>query len=381
MSWLPVRHRQLSSVRTAGPPTRPERPCAVTASASSAASPRPSAAYPHRDHADARPSAPGGHAAGHAPRTVVRPAPTQPVPTPPSTARPPAVPPATTIRPSSRATVATPGAVAAPEDGTTRYLCAAVHRRGAFTDSIIEEFLVERLRAAPPSPGLDSAAVLRDAVAARARRRARDAALLALLALLAVVAPAGILLWLVVGLVAGRPRPAGGTIRRHVVGVLQPAAAAAMVVAVPAVSAVSGIGLVGGFPAAAVAALLTLGTLAVLGADEFVVHRLVRDGPGRRVPARLPELTRGLGAPHPWSGPCPVPGGAGPGRGRDEYGPQASGRADVIVHRSRSPFIGAGLALETQTIALPLEPVINPSGCADPTSSAPPSCTNTSHAR
>ena len=304
-----------------------------------------------------------------APQPVTRPAPTRPVATPPPTARPLAVPPTTTLGPRGGATVATRGALAAPEDGTTRYLCAAVHRRDAFTDSIIEEFLIERQRAAPPSPGLDSAAVLRDAVAARARRRARDAALLGLLALLTIVAPAGILLWLVAGLVFGRPRPAGGTVRRHVIGVFQPAAAAAMVVAVPAVSAVSGLGLLGGFPAAASATLLTLGALAVLGADEFAVHRLVRERfqageflpDYRNSPVAWERRLRGLGHAR-YQAELDRAAAA------DEYGPHAAGRADVIVHRGRSPFIGAGLALETQTIALPLDPDPNRPQGPDPIS-------------
>jgi hypothetical protein len=304
-----------------------------------------------------------------APQAVVRPAPTRPVPAPTVTPRPPSVPPTATVNRTGTGTVATRGTVTTPEDGTTRYLCAAVHRRDAFTDSIIEEFLMERQRAAPPSPGLDSAAVLRDAVAARARRRARDAVLLALLALLAVVAPGGVLLWLVVGLVAGRARPSGGTVQRHVVGVVQPAVAAATAVAVPVVSAVSGLGWLGGPPAAVVAALLTLGTLAVLGADEFAVHRLVRERfqageflpDYRHSPVAWERRLRGLGQARYQEELDRV-------AAADEYGPHAAGRADVIVHRSRSPFIGAGLALETQTIALPLEPDPNRPQGPDPIS-------------
>ncbi|MGH3839116.1 MAG: hypothetical protein ACRDSF_25975, partial [Pseudonocardiaceae bacterium] len=66
-------------------------------------------------------------------------------------------------------------------DGTTRYLCAAAHLDEEFCDEAIAEFLVEPVRAIPPSPGVDSAAVLREAVAAQTRRRIRDGLLLALL--------------------------------------------------------------------------------------------------------------------------------------------------------------------------------------------------------
>ncbi|MGH3770726.1 MAG: hypothetical protein ACRDRW_04915, partial [Pseudonocardiaceae bacterium] len=59
-----------------------------------------------------------------------------------------------------------PGGSAPRLDGTTRYLCAAAHLDEEFCDQAIAEFLVEPVRAIPPSPGVDSAAVLREAVAA-----------------------------------------------------------------------------------------------------------------------------------------------------------------------------------------------------------------------
>ncbi|HEX2297596.1 MAG TPA: hypothetical protein VHH34_03605, partial [Pseudonocardiaceae bacterium] len=66
-------------------------------------------------------------------------------------------------------------------EGPTRYLCAAVHLDAKFANEAIAEFLVEPVRSFTPSPGVDSAAVLREAVAARARRRIRDAVLLGLI--------------------------------------------------------------------------------------------------------------------------------------------------------------------------------------------------------
>ena len=149
-----------------------------------------------------------------APRTVVRPAPTQPVPTPPSTARPPAVSPTTAISPRGGATVATRGVAAAPEDGATvtcvRPSTAAARsptrssRSSSSSGSCGPSLAGPRLRrGAPRRSG-------RTRPPPCPRRRP-----LALLALFADVVPAGILLRLVVGLVAGRPRPAearsGGT--------------------------------------------------------------------------------------------------------------------------------------------------------------------------
>src|SRR5690349_11958194 len=58
-----------------------------------------------------------------------------------------------------------------PTDATTRYLCAAAHLDRDFADTEIREYLVEPTRAVPPTPGLDSVAVLQEAVAARTRRK------------------------------------------------------------------------------------------------------------------------------------------------------------------------------------------------------------------
>ncbi|MGH8574600.1 MAG: hypothetical protein ACREX8_18795, partial [Gammaproteobacteria bacterium] len=87
-------------------------------------------------------------------------------------------------------------------DGTTRYLCAAAHLDEECCDEAIAEFLVESVRAIPPSPGVDSAAVLREAVAAQTRRRIRDGLLLALLVVLALVDLTTVIFWAAVILVA-----------------------------------------------------------------------------------------------------------------------------------------------------------------------------------
>lgn len=78
-------------------------------------------------------------------------------------------------------------------DDTTRYLCAAAHMDPASADGAIREFLVEPARPVPSSPGVDAAAVLAEAVAARTRRKLRDLAVVLLLAglvhLLSVLRP------------------------------------------------------------------------------------------------------------------------------------------------------------------------------------------------
>ncbi|WP_434439361.1 hypothetical protein [Lentzea sp. E54] len=86
-------------------------------------------------------------------------------------------------------------------DDTTRFLCGAAHRDEEFADSAIHEYLVESTRSIPRSPGVNAGAVLREAVAARTRRKVRDGVLL-LLAVVVLFAGSGMLLtgWLLIAL-------------------------------------------------------------------------------------------------------------------------------------------------------------------------------------
>ncbi|MCE7008078.1 hypothetical protein LWC34_35435 [Kibdelosporangium philippinense] len=89
------------------------------------------------------------------------------------------------------------------KDDTTRYLCAAAQLDADFADDAIREFLVERTRPVPPSPGTDATAVLGEAIAARARRKIRDGILAALAVAILFTAPFALLVgWVVVGLIA-----------------------------------------------------------------------------------------------------------------------------------------------------------------------------------
>lgn len=60
------------------------------------------------------------------------------------------------------------------EDEATRLLAAAAHADDEFADAVSEEYLRDPRRAVPPSPGLNAATVLREAVKARGRRLRRD---------------------------------------------------------------------------------------------------------------------------------------------------------------------------------------------------------------
>lgn len=87
-------------------------------------------------------------------------------------------------------------------DDTTRFLCGAAHRDEEFADAAIREYLVEATRSIPRSPGVNAGAVLREAVAARTRRKVRDSVLL-VLAIVVLFAGSGLLLapWLVIAMI------------------------------------------------------------------------------------------------------------------------------------------------------------------------------------
>jgi hypothetical protein len=97
--------------------------------------------------------------------------------------------------------LATRRATSTQRDDPTRYLCAAAHLDPGFADSAIREFLTEPLRAIPPSPAVDVATVLREAVAARRWRLLRDWSLLAILILFAISGIGLAIAWLLFGLV------------------------------------------------------------------------------------------------------------------------------------------------------------------------------------
>lgn len=89
------------------------------------------------------------------------------------------------------------------EDEATRLLAAAAHADDEFADAIGEEYLQDPRRAVPPSPGLNVATVLREAIKARSRRLWRDGVtILLFFAVLWLWWPFS-LLWLIVALALG----------------------------------------------------------------------------------------------------------------------------------------------------------------------------------
>lgn len=292
------------------------------------------------------------------------------------------------------------GASLARRDITTRYLCAAAQLDEKFANEAIKEFLVEPFRAVPQTPGVDTTAVLREAVAARTRRRIRDGVLLVLLLVMLVLNPLWFIAWLVVatvlGVVTGRLTP---TKRGAAIGavllvlvILPLAGISAIGYALGALfgmgsgssdsdlgTAASSVGAGVGVAAVLVPFVLVVLMAVVLGADKFAVHFLVFDRfrTGTFVPNQVmspderERWLRGLGLDR-FAGPL-----GDLGRVEQELASHPD-KVDVVVHRGFSPFVGAGIPLHQQVITLPLEPAdddaepetINVTGLQDQVSAA-----------
>ena len=265
----------------------------------------------------------------------------------------------------------------AARDDTTRYLCAAAHLDPGFADAAIKEFLIEPTRAIPPSPGVDDAAVLSEAVAARTRRKLRDTVLIVLSVGLAFALPITLLLiWIGVALawsyraVSSRARSDRAAKNSSLLLALSIGVIVLILVA-PFVlnsiqNSVSGrsrdaieISLGNGNADTILGIVLFVLIVAVLVADTFTVWNLVirrfgkhttqgRPLPSiadRRIlqyspPAYLAQLSRYL---HPMRTMAPDP------------GTSAGEPVPVIVHRGYKPFVGAGAAYRAWSIAVALE--------------------------
>ncbi|MGH3870591.1 MAG: hypothetical protein ACRDSR_03585 [Pseudonocardiaceae bacterium] len=249
------------------------------------------------------------------------------------------------------------GVPPAQRDATTRYLCAAAHLDPVFGDAAIAEFLVEPYRAIPPAPGVDAAAVLRDAVAARARRRIRDGVLLLLLVFLAFVSLPALVVWLIIALASSSV--AKTSIRRGRDAVSTLVAVGVIVLGIVVLPQLVGPELTAFLPdiwGVLPAVVLGLLALTVIGIDELAVHHLVHTSfrPHRFRPDGghtdgWEHILRTLGHPA-FQGPLARVAATG------EPGHRNLDQADVVVHRGFSPFIGAGEQLHREIITLPLEP-------------------------
>ena len=202
----------------------------------------------------------------------------------------------------------------------------------------------------PPSPGLDTVAVLRDAVAARTRHRVRDAVLLVLLVALAVLDPVAVVLWMVAAVVGRRllaSRPRAGEAGE----LFSWAAALALLLLVALLKAGTGVGVPWGdrtwWPSLAIVASI----YAVLVGDIWLVrtylrrrfqsHSFVADH--TRAGSAVERRLRGLGLRR-YATQLERFAAA------EEHSAQAAGAGDIVVHRGDTPFVGAGYVLPTQSI-------------------------------
>jgi hypothetical protein len=242
---------------------------------------------------------------------------------------------------------------------------------------------VEPTRATPPTPGVEVLAVLRECVAARARRRIRDIVLLCLLTVLALVNLPVLIAWFGVALTAmaagvGGKLSTGRRVVGLVFGLMVLSFVGSLLFALLVQLYVTG--LVGGLGSSyrsgspygspygnsgaltsAVGTSLIIGLLlvpviyAVLLADASIVHWLTttrfRRGAFqpdfRLVPSSSERLVRGLGLARYY----PALRRVAAAESRD-----GTTEATVIVHRGYRPFIGGGEPIAIRTIALPLEP-------------------------
>lgn len=239
-------------------------------------------------------------------------------------------------------------------DHTTRYLCAAVHTFPGFADQAIREFLTEPLRAIPPSPGVDTPTVLREAVAARRRRQFRDWLLLVILIAFGIVSHAAIIGWVVVGLVftlAGVVRQPGreagyGNVR----------AAQVLLFVIMVIALVTALFLV---PIGEILALAQLGplalvfgllALAVVVTDEVVMWQLLTKSFRRGQFVPLPETDS-------WPGERLMR-----SLGQERFAErlrritEMARTGNLIAYRGYSPFVGAGKHYEPFSMAISLEP-------------------------
>ncbi|MCP2249417.1 hypothetical protein [Lentzea aerocolonigenes] len=275
---------------------------------------------------------------------------------------------------SSPATTANTGSPKLRDD-TTRFLCGAAHRDEHFADAAIREYLVEKTRLIPRSPGVNTGAVLREAVAGRMRRKMRDSALLVLTLVLLLTATA---IALVPWLIAALPlafASAGFTIRPLVRQLSMPTGRGPLIVGTIGGSIALGIVLIkagsafestrygprysDSSDAETVIAIITLVLIfGVLLADRVVVWLLLtksfrrnrfRTRPGQELwqnEWKVRQLGHGIYANALRLYPDE----------EDEHAPDDSGRAQVIVYRGYEPFVGSGTMFEPWSMALPLKP-------------------------
>ena len=252
-------------------------------------------------------------------------------------------------------------------DDTTRYLCAAVHMDEDYADRAIREFLLEGTRPVPASPGVDAAAVLGEAVAARTRRKLRDIPLFLLMAGFVALAPTiWWLAWILYGALVSVASATTAVKRRSRVRSAVYIVGGLLVIGVVTYFAPQMLDWLGGSSSAEEeesisagvmvgAIMLVVAMLAVVLADRFAVWRHLDE---RFWPNR-PTVS-------PWLRDRPVFQFSSRrqlgqlGRHVDPRPTMAAARTSgmpvpLVVYRNFVPFVGAGVPEKPWSIAVPLE--------------------------
>jgi len=247
-------------------------------------------------------------------------------------------------------------------DRTTRQLIIAAHLDPVFASQVVDEYLSEPLRSLPSSSGLNTAAVLSEAVAAHTRRRIRDWILLSTAAMLAILNVASLVIWLVVAIAvrlmskyrSSKSPVAQGALA--VIGlVLAFVAFLLLSVLTAGVGLMSGVG--GDVPGglrfgigAWFGSMLLFGgaIFAVLLADEQVRWWIVT----RSLP-RFPVS----GPRRPWPHEAEIRSlGVNRFRAQIDAVAQQAIRGNVLVFRGKRPFVGFGAPVRSSAFAMALVP-------------------------
>ena len=252
-------------------------------------------------------------------------------------------------------------------DEGTRHLCAAAHLSRDFADAALRELLVEPTRPAAPAPGVDTPAVLTEALAARLRTDVVDVLVLVVLAATLYLSMPLAVLWVTVALLLSVPklirvwlaaRAKRGTARPVRPVRMSIAVLTVVLSIVPAISTFGSDADTEDIVEAVfedVTSLVLLGlALVVLLANRLVIahHVTARFGPLRgSVPAAVDRVLLRL-----------APGAAA--RIGERHGDatrvapgvsEEDGLVPLLVHRGYHPFVGAGDIHEPWTVAVPLE--------------------------
>jgi hypothetical protein len=254
--------------------------------------------------------------------------------------------------------ISAPGPTAAVHSSKiTRFLCAAAHLDPTFAHAAIAEYLIEPTRALPRSEGVDSTAVLRDAVAARRRGKIRDALLLFVIVIFAAVDFYAaviwfVIAWLVAAAVSARRR--GPIIVSLVVAVLL----GAVLVYLLRTHALADLGITTTGPSNGdliVGLLFLMIVYGIVAVDEFTVEALVRERfrestfqpDANQLAPSWERTVRTLGLGD-FATPLQRVAMA------DAPTQTTAAVADVVVHRTTVPFVGSGSLKADQTLALEL---------------------------